>query len=96
MITQGDATNAFGNTWLVIDIDNIQEGQTVTKLRVIFGAVTKDYVNPTFPLSVDLTGDETACLRCGLNTGYVIAFDQNNNPYTCEGSFTDKVLPRKG
>lgn len=95
-ITQGDDTGAFGNTWLNIELSEIPEGYSVKKLKLIFGAVDKDYNNPEFPLAVNLTAAETKILRCGVNTGYVICYDQNNNPQTCEGSFTDTVLPRKG
>ena len=95
-ITQGDDTGAFGNTWLVIDLTGIPEGFVVKKLKLIFGAVDKDYNNPEFPLPVNLTSAETKILRCGMNTGYVICYDENNHAQTCRGSFTDEVLPRKG
>lgn len=96
MITQGDATNAFNNDWLLVEVEGLEEGQTISKVKVIFGAVSKDYLNPIFPLIVNLTPAETATLRCGLNTGYLIAYDENGQPYTCQGSFTDQVSPRKG
>ena len=95
-ITQGDATGSFGNTWLTVNLTEIPTGYSISKIKIIFGAVDKDFQNPEFPLAVNLTSAETAVLRCGRNTGYCIAYDQEGRPYTCQGSFSDDVLPRKG
>lgn len=93
MITQGDATNAFGRTWLEVTVSG---AENISKIKVVFGAIDKDYLNPEFPLGVNLTSEETSKLRCGLNTGYFIIYDEYGNPYTCPNSFTDTVQQRKG
>lgn len=94
MITQGDSTSAFGNNFLEVNLENI-EGKTVSKVVFVCGSLNIEYENPVFPLMINLTSEQTSELKCGKNTAYLIAYDENNQPKTCEGSITFTVNPRK-
>lgn len=94
MITQGDSTSAFGMSFLEVNLENIV-GKTVSKIIFVCGSVKIEYENPVFPLTVNLTSEQSEKLRCGKNTAYLIAYDENNQPTTCEGSITFDVSPRK-
>lgn len=95
MITKGDSTSAFGNSFLEINLENADD-YIVSKVVFVCGAVRIEYDNPVFPLTVNLTSEQTSQLKCGNNTAYLIAYDENNQPQTCEGSITFQVSPRKG
>lgn len=94
MITQGDSTSAFGNSFLEVNLENIGD-KSVSKVVFVCGSVKIEYQNPVFPLTINLTGEQTSELKCGKNTAYLIAYDENNQSTTCNGSITFDVSPRK-
>jgi hypothetical protein len=94
-ITQGDSTSAFGNHFLKI-YTSIPEGQTVSKAVFVSGSVKKTITDITDPIILDLTSEETAQLKCGRNVAYLIAYDENDQPITCQGKLEFNVEPRKG
>lgn len=89
-IHKGDNTQAFGNNFLTIFLDN---PMSVGISKVIFsvGCIEKVFENPQFPLRVNFNSKETAALNY-INTGYLVAFDSKGRQLACEGSITFYVI----
>jgi hypothetical protein len=98
-IRKGDDTNSFGNSFLVISLDEElvnEETEEVTTVpitgttslisKAIFqcGAIRKSFINPSFPLEIELTAQETKLLQEN-NTGYLKVYDADGKGLTCDG-----------
>lgn len=93
---QGDNTAAFGGNFMQI---NISAGEgvpvpTITKAELKIGCFHKVIENPTFPLIVNLTEDETAQLKTE-NVAYLAVWDAQGRKKTCTGSMEVKTQPRR-
>lgn len=93
MVRKGDDTNAFNFGFLTIELDNPDE-HTITKAEIRIGVLTKTINEPSFPLDISLTREETAMLsECG-NQCYMAIYDDQNRKYTCEGTLSFKASPK--
>lgn len=95
-IYQGDNTAAFGGNFMQI---NVSAGEgvpvpTITKAELKIGCFYKIIENPTFPLIVNLTEDETAQLKTE-NTAYLAVWDAQGRKKTCQGSLVINTNPRR-
>ena len=85
-IYRGDDTGAFGQTFLTIEA-LIPEEWEVTKAIWKAGEVVKVFPNPNFPLSLNLSHEESLKLQ-NINTCYLAVYDKDGLKQTCEGSLT--------
>lgn len=95
-IYQGDNTAAFGGNFLTIDV-SAGEGMPVpliTKAELKIGCFTKVIENPTFPLKINLTEEETTHLKTE-NTAYLAVWDNQGRKKTCEGSLIINTNPQR-
>lgn len=84
---KGDDFNSFGKTWALIEVD-IPQDWVVTKAELRIGDLPKmTFLNPVFPLPVDLSSYQTANLR-NVNTCYLAIYDEEGRKQTLEGSWT--------
>lgn len=83
VLVRGDDTDAFGNEFITIELDD--EPQGITKAEFRSGVVIKTYDNPTFPLDISLTAQETALLKC-QNECFLAIYDNMGRKWTCEGT----------
>lgn len=94
-IYKGDDTGAFGNTFIIINLDN-PLGYTVSKAIFVCGCIIKIFNNPVFPLPINLSSEETEKLRSS-NVCYLIVYDGQGRQKTCKGTLTfnaqNGVLP---
>ena len=81
---RGVDTNAFGNDFIII---NLATSLNVSISKAVFqcGIIKKSFVNPIFPLKVELTALETKTLQA-VNKCYLAVWDGENRKRTCEGS----------
>lgn len=95
-ITMGDDTGAFGNNFLTIKVQNpllypISKIEFVTNSGMCIP--NKIFTNEnnfqieTITLTVNYTSEETSKLNI-TNTGNLIAYDMQNQQYTCKQSIT--------
>jgi hypothetical protein len=95
-IYQGDNTAAFGGNFLTIDV-SAGEGipmPTITKAELKIGCFTKVIENPTFPITINLTEEETTHLK-NENTAYLAVWDVEGRKKTCEGSLVINTNPQR-
>lgn len=94
-IFQGDNTAAFGGNFLTINVSS-ESGvvPTITKAELKIGSICKTFTNPTFPLTVNLTEEETAKLS-SVNTAYMAVWDINGKKKTCQGSLSFNTSARR-
>lgn len=93
MVRKGDDTNAFGFTFLTIDLKDSQN-YNISKAEVRIGVLTKTFENPIFPFDISLTKEETSMLsECG-NQCYMAVYDEHGRKYTCEGTLSFKASPK--
>lgn len=85
-VYKGDDTAAFGNTFITINLEN-PLGYTISKAIFVCGCIQKTFENPVFPLTINLTGAETAKLNY-TNVCYLVVFDENGLQKTCNGTLT--------
>lgn len=85
-IFKGDNTGAFGNDFITINLDNETE-YTISKAIFVCGCIKKTYENPTFPLVINFTSEETSKMR-GSNVCYLVAYDSEGRQKTCQGTLT--------
>lgn len=94
-IFKGDNTGAFGNSFITINLDNPNEYE-ISKVIFVCGCIQKTFIKPVFPLTVNLSSDETAKLKAS-NVCYLVAYDSENRQQTCRGNLTfpaqNGVLP---
>lgn len=94
-IYRGDDTAAFGGSFLTINVSTESEYMpTITKAELKIGYICKTFENPTFPLTVDLTEEETLKLQA-VNTAYLAVWDNEDRKKTCQGEITFKTEPRR-
>jgi hypothetical protein len=94
-IYQGDNTAAFGGSFLTINVSTESEVMPIiTKAELKTGNICKTFENPTFPLTVDLTEEETLKLQA-VNTAYLAVWDNEGRKKTCQGKITFKTEPRR-
>lgn len=93
MIFRGDDTNAFGDSFITINLTTESE-VTITKAVFKSGKVLKEFENPTFPLQIDLTAEETTKLD-PENRAFLAVYDENGLKRTCEGSLVFNTLPQR-
>lgn len=95
-IYQGDNTAAFGGNFLTIRLV-LPEGQEmppISKVELKIGCICKTFENPVFPLTVNLTEEETLKLQA-VNTAYLAVWDNEDRKKTCQGKITFKTEPRR-
>lgn len=93
MVRKGDDTNAFGFSFLTINLKD-SDDYTISKAEVRIGVLTKTFENPVFPLEISLNREETAMLsECG-NQCYMAIYDEDGLKYTCEGTLSFKASPK--
>lgn len=85
-IFKGDDTGSFGNNFITINLDN-PNNYEVSKVIFVCGCVKKTFLNPVFPISINLTSEETAKLRTS-NVCYLVAYDSQGRQKTCKGTLT--------
>lgn len=92
-IYKGDDTGAFGNNFITINLDNPQS-YPISKILFVVnsgcGIKPKEYKNPTFPIIINFTRQETSKFQ-DVNTAKLIAYDQNGLQYTCPQTLTFKA-----
>lgn len=94
-IYQGDNTAAFGGSFLTINVSTESEVMPIiTKAELKIGSICKTFENPTFPLKVNLTEEETLKLQA-INTAYLAVWDNENRKKTCQEKITFKTEPRR-
>ena len=92
-VYKGDDTAAFGLTFLKINILN-SDGYNISRAEFRCGEILKKFENPEFPITINLTADETEKLQL-RNTCYLAIYDENGLKKTCSGSITFNASPRK-
>lgn len=93
MIYRGDDTGAFGNTLLTIILKNA-EGLKFSKAVFRCEEITKEFENPTFPLKINFTSEETSKMY-DINHCYLAVWDEKGRKQTCQGSLTLETLPKR-
>ena len=86
MLYRADDANAFDQKFIEIILEN-KTGVEISKATFRCGRLTKTVEHPEFPLSIELSADETALLD-KTNICYLAVFDNLGRKRTCEGSFT--------
>lgn len=92
-IYKGDDTGAFNRNFLTINLAGADDF-LITKAEFRCGEVVKSFENPEFPITVNLTADETAKLQ-NSNTCYLAVYDENGLKKTCSGGFTFEAIQRR-
>lgn len=80
-VTNNDDTDSFGMYLLRINLRNHTD-QVVTKAELRIGDTVKQFINPVFPLQVNLTRYESQLLK-QKNCAYLAVWDANNKKRTC-------------
>lgn len=95
MIYQGDNTAAFGGNFLTISISS-ESGivPVITRAELKIGCLCKTFSNPVFPMTINLTEEETAKLQ-SQNTAYMAVWDNMGRKKTCKGSITFNTSARR-
>jgi hypothetical protein len=84
---KGDDFNAFGQEWALVEVD-IPEDWIVSKAELKIGNLPKmTFLNPVFPLPVNLESYQTVNLK-DINTCYVAIYDEEGRKLTLDGSWT--------
>lgn len=88
-LDKGIDTNALGSYWLKIDIDQseLPVGESITKIEVVCGDLKLSFLNPTFPLEVNLTAEQTRILKCGKNSLFVYGYDSAGKRFKFDGCY---------
>lgn len=95
-IYQGDNTAAFGGNFLTINI-RVPEGQevpTITRAELKIGCICKNFNNPTFPMTINLTEEETVKLQA-QNSAYLAVWDAEGRKKTCQGTISFPTNARR-
>lgn len=87
---QGDNTQAFGGNFVRINAiykdsqGNVLPMPQLTKAEIRCGCIIKTYINPTFPLDVNFTEEESNKLSIN-NSLYLAVWDINGKKKTANG-----------
>ena len=88
-LIRGDSSTAFGQNLIRItlsDPDGLLEHHSISKCEIRFnGCLTKTFMNPQFPLLVNLTSEESNKLSTGNNTAVMAVWDENGEKLTTKG-----------
>lgn len=93
---QGDNTAAFSGNFLTINL-SVAEGlepPVISRAELKIGCICKNFSNPVFPLTVNLSEEETAKLQT-QNTAYMAVWDSEGRKKTCKGSITFNAQSRR-
>lgn len=100
MLYQGDNTQSFGGNFVRITAvckdsqGNPMPMPALTKAEIRCGCVIKTYENPTFPLDVNFTEEETE--KMGVNNSMFLAvWDYFGRKKTANGSLKFNTTPRR-
>ena len=101
-IYKKDDTAAFGGILIRIYLHFPDSEVVITKAAVSinFGlgigveSITKNFTNPTSPIDINLTGEETKKLQ-PINEVYVAAWDANGLKRTATGHITFNALGQR-
>lgn len=88
-IFKGDNTQAFGNNFLTINLNN-PLNYAISKAVFVCGCLKKPFNNPQFPLIVNFNSQESQTLRPN-NVGYLVVYDEQGRQRTCNGTITFKA-----
>lgn len=91
-IRRGDDTDAFGLSWLTINLEN-PEGFVIKKAEIRIGTLIKVFNNPTFPIRISLNRNETEKLH-EQNMCYMAIYDTLGRKKTVEGSLKFYTDPK--
>lgn len=97
---QGDNTQAFGGNFVRVTFSyHAPDGEElplppISKAEVRVGCMVKTYENPTNPLVVNFTEEESANLS-SYNTMYLALYDQNGRKKTACGKLVFSANPRR-
>lgn len=94
MLYQGDNTQAFGGSFLKINLVSEEPIPEITKAEIRIGCLFKVISNPSFPLVINLNEEETSKLNT-TNTAYMAVWDSLGRKKTCKGSITIQTQPRR-
>ena len=83
-IYQGDNTGAFTQNFISITA-TIPEGFTISKAEFKCGSILLEFLEPTFPLIINLDETQTEKLSVS-NTCYLAVYDELGQKQTCTGS----------
>ena len=86
---KGDDTGAFGNNFITIRLKNPQN-YVVSKAQFVVNGgcpYLEPIINPTFPMVVNFTSEQTQQLR-STNVGNLVTWDSQDRQKTCKGSIT--------
>lgn len=84
-VIKKDSTSAFGFNLFELLEPELEDGQIITKIIVQVGPIQKLFEAPfTFPQNINLTKDESARLKVGINPVAILLFDENGQPKTAE------------
>lgn len=86
---RGDNTEAFGGSFLLVNLIN-ETGHSVSKAVWKSGSVLKTYMNPEFPLEINLTSEESRKLD-PTNECFLAVWDEKGRKKTCKGKFVFKT-----
>ena len=86
MLFRGDDTNAFGQKFITIELDNA-EGLGIYKAEFKCGTILKTFENPIFPIDISLSAEETSKLFQN-NACYLAIYDEFGRKHTCSGYLT--------
>lgn len=90
MLCQGDNSQAFGDNFVEITFSyHAPDGEelplpTISKAEVRVGCITKIYDNPSNPLKVNFTEEESNQLST-TNTMYLALYDSSGRKKTANG-----------
>ena len=74
-IHRGDDTDCFDGGFFQVDYTT--NAYTIKKLEVVIGSVTKTFVNPTFPLKINLKSSETMINSVGKYDINLVVLDES-------------------
>lgn len=92
-IRKGDDSNAFGFSFLTVNLENSDQ-YTIAKAEVRINTIIKIFDTPTFPLRISLNKQETSTLNECCNKCYMAIYDTEGRKYTCEGTLSFPALPK--
>lgn len=98
-LIRGDDSRAFGQNLLRItlsDPDHLLDTHSISRCEIRFsGCMTKTFLNPEFPLIINLTSEESEKLAVGNNTAVMAVWDEDGRKLTPEGGQIINIGARK-
>lgn len=86
-INRGDNTRAFGGDFLRIYLNNPNNLIITKAVFQVNGDLEKEFIDPTFPLRVNFTGEDTYKLQ-QMNVCKLALWDSHGRRRTADGKFT--------